>query len=85
MGLFCRYSCNSVWAWCGVGTARREVASESRLGSGALHQSKNELSSVISLANGFGYLQSIPEYVLRGIYDKIVVNLMGDGKIFPCV
>lgn len=43
---------------------------------------QDELSSVISLANGFGYLQSIPEYVLRGIYDKIVVNLMGDGKIF---
>ena len=43
---------------------------------------QDELSSVISLANGFGYLQSIPEYILRGIYDKIVVNLMGDGKIF---
>ncbi|MFI3150989.1 hypothetical protein ODU13_05965 [Streptococcus suis] len=43
---------------------------------------QDEQSSVISLANGFGYLHSIPEYVLRGIYDKIVVNLMGDGKIF---
>lgn len=43
---------------------------------------QDELSSVISLTNGFCYLHSIPEYVLRGIYDKIVVNLMGDGKIF---
>ncbi|HHW4959343.1 TPA: hypothetical protein ACU0L4_001336 [Streptococcus suis] len=43
---------------------------------------QDELSSVISLANGVCYLHSIPEYVLRGIYDKIVVNLMGDGKIF---